>query len=51
MDAIGLKNRKHFLSAYLYPALEGGFIEQIYPDKPRHPNQKYRLTSKGKLLL
>ena len=51
MMAVGLKNRVHFLSAYLTPALEGGFIEQTHPDKPRHPNQKYRLTTKGKSLL
>ena len=51
MEVIGLKNRVHFLSAYLNPALEAGYIEQTYPDKPRHPHQKYRLTAKGKSLL
>ena len=51
MTAIGLKGRDNFLNMYLLPALEGGFIEQTHPDKPRHPNQKYRLTAKGKSLL
>ena len=51
MDKIGLKGRDNFLNMYLLPALEGGFIEQTHPDKPRHPNQKYRLTAKGKSLL
>ena len=51
MEIIGLKHRFFFKSTYLNPALEGGFIEQTHPDKPRHPNQKYRLTNKGKSLL
>lgn len=51
MDKIGLKGRDNFLNMYLLPALGGGFIEQTHPDKPRHPNQKYRLTAKGKSLL
>jgi hypothetical protein len=24
-----------------------GYVEMIYPDKPNHPKQKYRLTAKG----
>ena len=51
MEIIGLKHRENFLSTYLNPGMEGGFIEQTHPDNPHHPNQKYRLTAKGKALL
>jgi hypothetical protein len=27
--------------------LETGFIEMTFPESPNHPNQRYRLTSKG----
>ena len=51
MAVVGLKGRDNFLNMYLNPSLEGGFIEQTHPDKPRHPNQKYRLTARGKSIL
>jgi hypothetical protein len=28
-----------------------GYVEMIYPDKPNHPKQKYRLTAKGLRIL
>lgn len=46
--ALGLKGRDNFTKNYLNPALENGYIEMIYPDIPHHPEQAYRLTSKGK---
>ena len=39
MAAVGLKNRENFMEYSLNPML--------YPDKPRHPRQKYMLTIKG----
>ena len=42
MNLLGLKDRPNFLSCYLNPALNAGLIEAEYPNKPRHPNQKYR---------
>ena len=50
MDAnkLAYKFRRHFTLQYIVPALEQGYIEMVYPDKPRHPKQKYRLTDKGK---
>ena len=50
MEKMQLKDRKHFRKTYINPALENGLIEPTYPDSPRHPNQEYRLTEKGKKL-
>lgn len=47
MVGIGLKDRKNVLNLYLNPAITGGYIRLLYPDKPRHPRQKYLLTVKG----
>ena len=47
MDGIGLKDRKNILNLYLNPAITGGYIRLLFPDKPRHPRQKYLLTDKG----
>ena len=51
MEKLSLKGRDNFLTAYLNPALKEGFIEQTHPENPKHRNQKYRLTDKGKKLL
>jgi ATP-dependent DNA helicase RecG len=51
MAALGLKDRMHFASAYLAPALEAGLVEMTIPDKPRSSKQKYRLTDAGRALL
>jgi len=46
--AAGLKDRVHFLKAYLQPLLEQGLLERTIPDKPRSRLQKYRLTAAGR---
>ena len=51
MKCIKLKDKTYFLDKYLYPAMEDGYVEQLYPDNPKHPKQKYLLTEKGKALL
>lgn len=50
MTGVGLKGRDNFLKNYLAPAMEGGFLCLLYPDSPRHPKQKYRLTPRGCLV-
>jgi ATP-dependent DNA helicase RecG len=50
-SAIGLKDRVHFLKAYLEPCLAIGWIERTIPDKPQSSKQKYRLTDKGRAKL
>lgn len=47
MASVGLKNRENFMEYSLNPAIKEGFISMLYPDKPRHPRQKYLLTIKG----
>ena len=47
LAAMGLKDRKSFLTLYLNPAITAGYVSLLYPDSPRHPRQKYLLTVKG----
>ena len=47
MASVGLKDRKNFVEYNLTPAIAEGYIRMLYPDKPRHPRQKYLLTVKG----
>ena len=51
LETIGLKNRESFMDVYLSPAISEGFVRLLFPDKPRHPRQKYLLTAKGLALL
>ena len=51
MLALRLKGRDNFLKKYLTPALEAGYLCMLFPDSPRHPRQKYRITPKGSLQL
>lgn len=48
MDKMGIKHRPTFRENYLNPALSDGSIERLYPDLPKHPKQKYRLTEAAK---
>ena len=41
MQACGMKNKAHFLKAYLKPMLETGELQLTIPDKPNSRNQKY----------
>jgi len=50
MEILELKNRPHFSTNYLEPAIREDLIEMTLPDKPKSKNQKYRLTFKGKKL-
>lgn len=51
MEALGLKDRKHFGDAYLQPALDAGVLEMTIPDKPQSSKQRYRLTALGQASL
>lgn len=47
----GITHREHFRKAYLEPLVAAGWLERTIPDKPTSPNQKYRLTAKGRAWL
>ena len=47
MEDAGLKDRVSFLNLYLNPAIKEKYARMLYPDRPRHPRQKYMLTVKG----
>jgi ATP-dependent DNA helicase RecG len=51
MEALGLKDRKHFGDAYLQPALDAGVLAMTIPDKPQSSKQRYRLTELGQASL
>lgn len=51
MEVFGLKHRRTFVVNYLEPAIASGLVALLYPDSPRHPRQKYRLTTKGLAML
>jgi hypothetical protein len=45
-----LKSDDYFRLNYINPAVESGYLELTYPESPNHPQQKYRLSEKGKAL-
>ena len=51
MEKLQLNNRRYFTKEYLKIAVMEGAVEPLYPDQPKHPKQKYRLTEKGKNML
>ena len=47
LEASMLMDRKHFTNIYFNPMIQKGLIELTIPDKPKRPNQKYKITDKG----
>ena len=48
MSNMGFKHRASFREHYFLPALEDGAVELQYPEQPKHPKQKYKLTEAAK---
>lgn len=48
MTIFELRSPKRFRENYLNPAIAEGAVERLYPDQPKHPKQKYRLTEAAK---
>lgn len=48
MTIFELRSPKRFRENYLNPAIADGAVERLYPDQPKHPKQKYRLTEAAK---
>jgi Fic family protein len=47
MQALGLKDEKHFRQNYRQKAIDAGVIAMTRPDSPRSSRQRYRLTPLG----
>lgn len=45
MALFKLNSAKRIRENYLNPAIEDGAIERLFPQHPKHPKQKYRLTT------
>lgn len=48
MALFKLNSVKRFRENYLNPSIEDGAIERLFPEHPKHPKQKYRLTEVAK---
>ena len=48
MSLFILNSAKRFRENYLNPAILDGAMERLYPNQPKHPKQKYRLTEVAK---
>lgn len=51
MERMEFKHRPTFVKNFLKPALEGGFLQLLHPETPKHPKQKYLLSLKEKMFL
>ncbi len=50
IEAAGLTHRPHFRKQYLVPIMQAGWLVRTHP-QPNHPQQRYKLTGKGKAWL
>jgi predicted HTH transcriptional regulator len=48
LESLALKHKGNFRENYLEPALKEGLTKRMFPTKPNHPKQKYRLTKSRK---
>jgi ATP-dependent DNA helicase RecG len=51
MKIVGRTNRTKFRDQVLNPLLQDGLLEMTIPEKPNSPQQKYRITDKGRVWL
>jgi len=51
LNVINLKNHPGNYNRYIKPLIETGWLEMTDPDNPTNPNQKYRTTERGKILM
>ena len=47
MKSLQLKGEDNFRKRYLVTSIENGYVQMLYPDAPRRPDQSYYLTEKG----
>ena len=51
MQRMGLKGSGNFRAAYLYPAIEQGYVLKLYPESDKRRDQAYYLSEKGLRLM
>ena len=44
---LNISSRRYVRVEMLTPAIEQGYVLRAYPDKPRHPKQRYYLSEEG----
>ena len=47
MKSLQLKGEDNFRKRYLVPSIENGYVQMLYPEAPKRPDQAYYLTEKG----
>ena len=47
MKSLQLKGEDNFRKRYLVPSIESGYVQMLFPDTPRRPDQAYYLSEKG----
>ena len=47
MSLLGVTHRTQFRTYHLQPLIDGGLLQPLFPDNPRHPRQRYSLTPVG----
>ena len=47
MKSLQLKGEDNFRKRYLVPSIDNGYVQMLYSDAPRRPDQAYYLTEKG----
>ena len=50
-ERLGIKSRRYLREEIIVPAIEGGYVLRTYPDKIKHPQQRYYLSEKGLKLI
>lgn len=48
MDETGYSSKAYFLKTILQPLIDEGRIERMFPNAPKHPQQKYKTAGKYK---
>ena len=47
MKSLQLKGEDNFRKRYLVPSIENEYVQMLFPEAPKRPNQAYYLTEKG----
>ena len=47
MKSLQLKGEDNFRKRYLVPSIENEYVQMLFPDAPKRPDQAYYLTEKG----